>query len=412
MGPEVPAVAALLSALTWCVSIFAERPPLLSVGLIDHCSRVKIGGTKGLTIYDVIDGQKVYTRWSGKPFLFTSNLHGFEIADVGTYSRVRVVPLKGSRLTVDGKRYRGELIVTDDKLGKITVINLVDLESYLYGVIKGEMLITSPLEALKAQAVISRTFALTHKDQYLARRGYGLSCSTSSQVYQGMEGEDPRAIRAVDETRGEVLTYAGHLINCYYHSACGGWTISNKDAWGGKQLPYLKSRRCGFCSYYHRNFEWHAEVSCEDILRRLLEKGYTIGTIVKVTPTYSDYGRILRIAFEDKDGNEVELLGNQFRLLMGTDVIRSSFFMLESPPSPNRDAREERVSESEKELRKLLGEYLAENTPPRKLYIVGYGLGHGVGLCQSGARRQAELGWKYHEILKYYYSGVELEKKY
>ena len=142
-----------------------------------------------------------------------------------------VEPLVHSILAVDGQRYRGRFRIEESSFGRINVINVLDIENYLKGVIPAEMLVSSHMDALKAQAVVARTFALKQVRRSRRSEGYDLTADTASQVYRGLGGEEARASKAVDITRGEVVHIRNTLVDAFYHQACGGRTQNNENVW-------------------------------------------------------------------------------------------------------------------------------------------------------------------------------------
>ena len=165
----------------------------------------------------------------------------------GLASPVDVYPFDAdSRILYEGKPYRGSLRVAVNPRGLVTVVNRVDLEEYLYGVVPAEM---GPkrydeLEALKAQAVAARTYALAHRGQFEAE-GYDLCATAKCQVYSGLSAEDPLSTAAVESTRGLVLAYDGHFADALFVSTCGGRTENVENVFGEPAAPYLVSVECG-----------------------------------------------------------------------------------------------------------------------------------------------------------------------
>ncbi len=162
-----------------------------------------------------------------------------------------------SYLTLDGRSYRGFLTMAGSRKG-IVVINHVNVEDYLKSVVPGEL---SPgkfgvLEALKAQAVAARTYALKNRGSY-GSLGFDLVNTPRSQIYVGMASEHPLSTRAVEETRGVVMTYRGGLINALYTSTCGGKTENSENVFSGRPVPYLKSVECSF----EKQPEWQIEAT-------------------------------------------------------------------------------------------------------------------------------------------------------
>ena len=151
-----------------------------------------------------------------------------------------------ARVTVNGTTYRGSLRVQVNARGTLNVINRVDIEEYLYGVVPAEM---GPkrydaIEALKAQAVAARTYAFAHRGQF-ASEGYDLCATTKCQVYSGICAEDPLSTAAVDATRGLVLAYGGRYADALFVSTCGGRTENVENVFGEQAVPYLVAVDCG-----------------------------------------------------------------------------------------------------------------------------------------------------------------------
>jgi stage II sporulation protein D len=151
-----------------------------------------------------------------------------------------------SRVLLEGKPYRGSLRISVNSRGLLNVVNLVDLEEYLYGVVPSEM---GPkrydeIEALKAQAVAARTYALAHRGQFEAE-GYDICATPKCQVYGGLSAEDPLSTAAVEGTRGLVLTHGGQLADALFVSTCGGRTENVENVFGERPEPYLVSVECG-----------------------------------------------------------------------------------------------------------------------------------------------------------------------
>jgi stage II sporulation protein D len=211
-----------------------------------------------------------------------------------------------------------------------------------------------------------------------------------------------------------VVTFRGKLIESYYHAACGGWTQDNEDSWGGSPLSYLRGVRCGYCAD-SPNFLWSCTLSFDQIQRALLEKGHKVSTITRIhAENCPESGRAVVIIVESSRGS-LRLLSNQFRLAVGTDVVRSAFFICPQQtvtcqaPGTSTDAS----SPEELKMRSIIGHYLSQVNNPCELKLEGSGLGHGVGLCQSGARTLADLEKKsYAEILAFYYLGTDVETLY
>ncbi len=173
-----------------------------------------------------------------------------------------------SFLSLNGRSYRGIFQLKNTSRG-LTLINVANLEDYLKGVVPLEMSpdIFNNLEALKAQAVAARTYALKNVGRY-KHLGFDLTDNQSSQVYGGMSAEHSLSNRAVEETTGEVIVYKGQLINALYTSTCGGLTEDAENVFPGRPVPYLKSVTCTF----ERQPEWRIETSLNYPVIRLKDR--------------------------------------------------------------------------------------------------------------------------------------------
>jgi stage II sporulation protein D len=268
-------------------------------------------------------------------------------------------------LRVHGFAVRGTLDVKATPRG-LLVVNAIPLEDYLAAVLGGEMPPSFPPEALEAQAVAARTYAIERKlDQY--GRAYHLGATVLSQVYGGAGREDPRTRAAVDATRGEILTYDLAPIEAYFHASCGGRTESGKAALG-RDLPYLQPVSCP-CTEDPKT-SWNLQLDDAAISREFHVDADDLKVAVRSTT-----GRALALS----DGSH-KLDAVTFRRIVGYSKVKSLGFVIEHEHG--------------------------------KLELKGRGLGHGAGLCQIGARILAERGWSYTRILEHYYPGAALQHMY
>lgn len=276
-------------------------------------------------------------------------------------------------IRINGRKYRGSIEIHPAEKGML-VINDLPLEDYLAGLINCEISSQWPMEAIKAQAVVARTYAVYQKE---ARKNsiYDLESTVLDQVYNGCEIEDSRAVRGVRESSGEVLTYNGNVIQAFYHSNCGGHTEASENVWGFP-LPYLRGIDCSYCLAVP-SARWEQTISLATIESQLRGSGYQAAGL-----------RDIKIVRRNRSGRIVDLLlacgkGNQyitavnFRKAIGYTLIKSTNF----------------------DMRIAGGDAI----------FTGIGYGHGVGLCQWGAKQRAGEGFDYREILSYYYPGTRLE---
>lgn len=286
----------------------------------------------------------------------------------------RLTVASPSVLRLNSKGYRGVLEFFPTEKG-VLVVNELPLEEYLVGLINCEISSLWPIEAVKAQAVIARSYAVYQKD---IRNGslYHLESSVMDQVYDGADIEDSRAARAVRETSGEVLVYSGKIIQAFYHANCGGHTEAAMNVWGAN-LPYLKGVDCKYC-INTPPARWEQTISLKKIESLLRGAGYQVGTVRGIKPgKYNFSGRMQNLTVVSTKG-ELLITAVNFRKVMGFSVLKSTNFTVR----PHGD----------------------------EIVFTGSGNGHGVGLCQWGAKQRAGDGFNYREIVSYYYPGVTLEK--
>ena len=287
--------------------------------------------------------------------------------------------------------YNGEFIVSANG-NKLNAINVIDIEDYLRGVVPYEIgkLDESKFEALKAQAVAARTYAYKHFGSRVAQ-GFDVYADTRDQVYKGLHSATELTDKAVRETEGVVMTYNGEFITAYYHSTCGGET-EGVATWGRPDHPYLKNkpdlRPDGTPWCRESNYtEWTREFT-EDELRDLFQ--INAKEAKANVPSFSSIksmhiqdtlksGRIHTLVIETNNGS-FTAKADKIRWLFkrGGTILPSSFFR----------------------IHKNGNEWI----------LKGKGFGHGVGLCQMGARARAQAGQSYIQILTHYYPGITLEK--
>ena len=326
---------------------------------------------------DCDGGFSIQELEGGKTFEFNVPL---KIFDEGNVFRLpaRVKSLEKDKfLTVNGRRYRGTLILRKARgageWGGIHVIDEIGLEDYVNGILPLEVGSKWTMEALKAQAVASRTFALHSLNRHHAE-GYDLCSKVHCQVFGGLEIEDERTNRAVTETRNEILLYKDKPAGTFFFSNCGGRTQDPVNVWGkSERLPYLKSIHCKYCKS-GPHYLWKSKISGQDIAEALLSKH-----IFVILPLRSIRATSENIWIRHRDG-EVKLRAAKFRSMVGVDLIRSTH------------------------ITKI------KKTSSGEFTFQGKGWGHGVGMCQEGTKGMALKGIRYTKILEFYYSGTKLKK--
>lgn len=314
------------------------------------------------------------TAWTVTPSGSGLNIGGSALSAV-----VRVSAGTGL-LRVAGKPYRGTIELQRSPAGHVTAIDELPLEAYLYGVIKGEIDPHWPPAAVQAQAVAARTLAVERiAEVHAGVTGYDLTATTDAQVYLGASAEDPAATAAVDATRGLLVTYQGQPIFAAYHSNSGGHTEDSENVWG-TAYPYLR----GVADPYALSapgIDWMATLPLAMLEATLQRNQVPVAGLVGVAPgRVTAWGRAVTVRLTSGDGSVQEISANRFRLLVGAGVVRSTMFTVSQ--SGGADV------------------------------FTGRGSGHGVGLDQWGARAMAAQGATFDQILKFYYTGVDIRQLY
>src|SRR5687767_3115144 len=297
----------------------------------------------------------------------------------------------------NGKRYRGELVITKVDSG-LLVINVLNMDSYLRGVVPLEIGTRTAAEfaAVQVQAVAARTYSYT---RLTTTRAFDMYATVQDQVYGGVDAEKAQTDSAITTTRDIVIAYAGRPINAYYSSTCGGSTAGASEVWNDRpDEPYLKpvsDRIPGTDRFYcdpSPRFSW-TQTWDKAALRAVLEKylpTYTaapktgIGRITAITEqgrTASDRIRVLRIT---TDGGTYDLRGNDTRFVLRNpqgSILNSTYFRHVTT---------------------------TDNGEVSSLTVTGRGYGHGIGMCQWGAIGRARAGQDFRTILETYYQGARV----
>jgi stage II sporulation protein D len=437
------------------IVLAAEKQLILRVGIFLDQTETSISGDGIFKIYN-LKSNVLVSEERNRVVKLLPHDKGIEILGKGVYSGpIEIIPMRNTKIIVmyNGQkyRYRGNIEISIDKEHrKLNVLNIIGIEEYLYGVLKKEISPSWPSEALKAQAVAARTFAIFNMNKYIDK-GYNICASTNSQAYGGVNHEDPLTNKAVDETRGIIMVYKGEPINAVYHSDSGGYTEDSENVWGSF-LPYLRSVKSTFeekVSPPHHT--WSYSINEKDLTEKLQKQGHKINSIISIEPVKkSETGRASELVFTADNNKVINMKTNDFRSLIGVDLIRSTFFNVEviwkesNITENTEDKKEIKDKEEQKEpikeileqkkdwtIKELL-ELMKKNKEEReeekeeevlKVEIVklktpltfifsGSGNGHGVGMSQWGAYGMTFQGSRYQDILKYYYQGIDIIKKY
>ena len=384
--------------------------PRVRIGIVVDSSTATVGAATGFAIR-VAGGDEVARGGAGDTWTFSTDAQG-RLSGRGPSGVIRprteslrVIPDQPGGLTINGRRYRGEALIIPRSGGRVSALNVVDLEAYLLGVVPREIgrLPAELLDAMKAQAVAARTYAVGNLNGR-EPLGFDFYATVMDQVYGGLADEDSIVSRAVRETAGEIVTYNGSPILAYYSSTCGGRTAAIEDSWTYRQpLPYLKSvsdRIPGTDEYYcstSNRFAWNTRWTRAELLEVLGEtlRSHTRGAVQSVSRVddvrIADRNASGRATMQlTADGREYTLRGDSIRWVLrpgpGAAILNSS----------------------------LLHDVHVERGPDgvTSLAVDGGGWGHAIGMCQVGAMGRARAGQSYREILRAYYTGVEVRRLY
>lgn len=290
-------------------------------------------------------------------------------------TRVWVAPLLDAPINVDGRPYRGALWVTRDDDGTLYIVNEVDLEQYLYGVVGAEMDQSWPIVALQAQAIASRSYALARAALH-ASPAYDVKAGEQDQAYSGAAAESQASVDAVESTRAVVLVYRYHVITAYYSSCDGGYTADGDNL--SDPEPYLQAVPDPYASE-SPHLSWAASVPLASFEQAFREQVGDVGGITSIAPGPADAsGRLTSVTISGTSGSRT-IPGTEFRRLAGRHLVKSTRIAAIAVDGDLIDVR-------------------------------GSGFGHGVGMSQWGAKGMADRGLGIYAILSFYYHGTMLSK--
>jgi stage II sporulation protein D len=387
-GVERAPLVSMLPVARWLALLFlalasaasGADAPRTRLAILKNLGAARISGWQ-LLVRDIYKYDTLYSSSEAAGIQIGTSGGRLTINGGGTSSRHAVVTSGGPDIEINGRHFRGrlELVAEQGASGStsLTVVNEVDLESYLVGLINYEVSSAWEIEAVKAQAVVARTYALYQMKEHI-NQFFDLETTVNDQVYGGSQAEDKRAREAVDATRGQALVRGSDPIQSFFHSCCGGMTESPLEVWG-KDLPFFPVKKCPYCSNAP-NYFWKLTLSASDIESALKKHGLKPGSIRGLSVAKRDHsGRVSSIRV-DGSSKPMRISGVEFRRMLGYGVLKSTLFQLRSESG--------------------------------NWTFSGSGSGHGVGMCQWGAKGMAEQGSSYKQILDFYYTGVSLNKLY
>ncbi|MBI3543460.1 MAG: SpoIID/LytB domain-containing protein [Deltaproteobacteria bacterium] len=387
-------LAVTLGIVVFCSTALAAPVPVVRVMVDREPATLKINGFD-LLVTEADTSRSLAHENRRASVNVKCSLGGrMEVSFGGAKGRMRASgPLKitslGGFLRVGQSQYRDELYVYSFN-GDCIVVNHVDLEKYVAGLLNSEMSASWSLNALTAQAIAARTYAIYQMKEAGTTRYKGfrppfdLDSSVRDQVYEGAQMERYKALQAVQRTRGMVLSYHGEPIKAFYHSTCGGRTETPERVWGVR-LPYLRSVECGYCNKSPR-FNWVYSIPGGDLETKLRRAGLLRGRLAGIRIVARNrLGRASRVEVRGTE-NSVTVAATRIRDVVGTVNLRSTDFTVGRNPAGGARG----------------GEFV----------FIGHGSGHGVGMCQYGAKAMGEQGQSYAQILKHYYPEAQITKYY
>lgn len=376
------------------------------------------------------DGYAVMvTGTDGNRFIYTVDEHG-------AYPQITAGKSNNSGIYVidmGERQYRGRIEIGRYKeISTLKAVNVVELEEYLYGVVPCEMVSSWHAEALKTQAVCSRSYAYTagFGSGTDLTKPYSLCDTTSSQVYKGYGAERASTNNAVDATEGKIIYYGGKPVRAYYSSTSGGSTENVEDVWG---TPYGYLRQVSDIFELEPELKpWMIELTAGEVESLMKENGVSVGKIRDIRPfVLTQSGRVY----------SVEIVGDSKQVITGSKLRKifslysTKYKVIKYSDNPDYvavftaggkyalDIADSYIAGGNFTVNKASGDIeqfvvmTADNlinypanapTGSDTYYIAGMGYGHGVGMSQSGAKGMAEAGFDYEQILKHYYTGIEV----
>jgi len=417
---------ATIAAVASCVAILFELPPALAspvppergfaqkrrvrVRLMDAVSEFRVRGLD-LKVSNSIARKNLKadltSEWVFK--CVRGAVHAQQLAGVGKQNRSFIlgaqaeVRTPAGFLLINGRPYREEIRLYAGRRG-CEVVNHLDLEKYLDGLVNAEFSARWSEEAIAAQVVAARTYAIYQMNHY-RKRHYDVESDVTDQVYGGSAIEDFRASRVVAKSQGLILTTGSPRnfkpLKAFYHSTCGGATELPQKVWGKPHPGFQTGVQCKFCQSSPK-FRWQVTLGSPDVVRAFI-RGMKSRTMPKTWPKdalrWIEKGKLIGLAADRVNASgrveqvsslwtlgdkalRLSLPGSRFRSWLGTTQIQSAAFRAVA----------------------------VQGTRDLKWLFEGRGYGHGVGMCQWGAKVMGEKGFSMAQILKHYYPGAVLRK--
>ncbi|MBF0522675.1 MAG: SpoIID/LytB domain-containing protein [Candidatus Omnitrophica bacterium] len=364
-----------LGAPAFAVDLYKE--PTVRVAVLNNAQSFELSVSGSYRILNPQNEEIFKRARTLKNAVISLGKQGIKIDDVEyPLNHLRIEAPKGVSIRVDDKtrKYRGDVDIFKEPDGHFLVVNLIELERYIKGVLYHEITDRWPMEAMKAQAVAVRSYTLYQMSKNKLQQ-YDVTSDIYSQMYGGKDAERYRTSIAVNRTRGEVIVYNNKILPAYYHANSGGYTEDVSELWE-HNLPPLK----GVVSKYSLGMpssQWKKNFRLRDIQEKLNTKGYKTGVIKDICILERNRsGRIRSLEITSRDGRKKKIAGKDFRETLGPNDLKSNNYEI------------------------MMKGYYVD--------FIGKGWGHGVGMCQWGAYNMAKQNFSYNDILLFYYPGATI----
>ena len=342
-------------------------------------------------------------------------------------SGVRLLPLN-SNIKINDKEYRGFLEFYSDEKSDMAAVNVLGIDDYLKGVVPREVSASWHTEAVKAQAIVARTYAVTNMNKF-GSYGFNVDSTVSSQVYGGVSSEKEESNKAVDETAKKLVMYDGKPAEVFFFSSSGGATENVENVWGGTPRPYLVSVPDTYENPAEASYaNWEVKLSPEEIRQKLANQGVEVGEVSDVTiDELSPAGRSLKTTIHGSEKSHT-LTFEKPRNVLG---LYSNMFTVSREGGENpllsilsKDGETKTLSpfglfaqtfDGISEITSLTAigadstKTYEKTSGTGDFIFKGKGWGHGIGMSQNGARGMAQSGFTCEEILTHYFSGTQIQ---
>ena len=410
-----------------------KMPSEVRIGLSygsNALSSFTLAAPSGIEVEGVgkMTGEVTFAK-SGSNKLSISNSSKTKTCTVDKDDGLTVTPVDEDEfIAFNGKQYRGNFVIYRFSDSDITVINVLGVEEYLYGVVPREIATGHPMEALKAQAVAARTYTCKTLGKY-EKWKFDMTNTTADQSYGGVAVECEDTTKAVNSTKRRIVTYDGEPITTYYFSTSSGWTESSENVWV-TAYPYLVAVEDKYQPDNLTYSNWSVTFTAKKLKEILANKSIKIGDIIGLnTVEKSDSNGVLKLEFIGTN-DTYSVTKETSRSVFGTSDVRSQFYDVISDNAVTAyNLDEETATKSIVEFKvatdngaKKIDSNLDEvsvigkdstktySRVPTEYTISGKGWGHGVGMSQNGAIGMAKAGFDYDEILTWYYTGTKITR--